>query len=217
MEVQWRGIQSEITFYFTWAGATTKKKLQARSEMQSVIINEQKSGKAKKLFSSSAIKHRQLWNRSAVLTAWWKRPIRDSTDSDDYKMFDASLAAMTHFCTAAGVIKNVRTNVIASRCFPVVLGFLSLDFLREEMFAHAAQPLPTIQCVSVRRQSNASRTTQIHRFPEVNVVIPQWSDTTSQVKVLPWHFYWWANISSNVCFSIKITSAHCENRALWQF
>ena len=66
-------------------------------------------------------------------------------------MFDASLAAMTHFCTVAGVIKNVRTNVIAFRCFPAVLGFLSLDFLREEMFAHPARPLPIIQCVLVHR------------------------------------------------------------------
>lgn len=30
-------------------------------------------------------------------------------------------------------------------------GFLSLDFLREEMLAHPAQPLPTIHCVSVHR------------------------------------------------------------------
>lgn len=35
------------------------------------------------------------------------------------------------------------------RCFPAVLGFLSLDFLREEMFAHPEQPLPNYpECVS---------------------------------------------------------------------
>lgn len=31
------------------------------------------------------------------------------------------------------------------------LGFLSLDFLQEEMFTHPAQPLPTIQGVLVHR------------------------------------------------------------------
>lgn len=94
------------------------------------------------------------WEGAPLTSVVRKRPIRDSTDSDDYKRFDASLAAVTHFCALAGVIKNLRTNVIASRCFPAVSGgggFASLDFLRGEMFSRPAQPLSAIQSVSVHR------------------------------------------------------------------
>lgn len=94
-----------------------------------------------------------LKSEGALLTSVVrKRPIRDSTESDDYKRFDVSLAAVTHFSALAGVIKNLRTNVIAFRCLPAVLGgFVSLDFLREEMFSRPAQPLSAIQSVSVHR------------------------------------------------------------------
>lgn len=49
-----------------------------------------------------------------MLTAWRKRPIRDSTDSDDYEMFDVSVAAMTHFCGVAGVIKMLEQMLLLS-------------------------------------------------------------------------------------------------------
>lgn len=132
-ELRWGAAQSDITFCFTWTGAAMQGKnpwLRAITEMQSVIINEhRKVERLENFLSSSALKTlsalkpgEPCWQRGLERKKE-EEPIGDSTDSDDYEMFDASLAALTHFShtTVAGVIKNVRTNVAA-------LPFASLRF-----------------------------------------------------------------------------------------
>lgn len=125
-----------------------ERPLQARSETQSVIINEQKSGEATKLFSSSALNivsfeiGERCWQRGekgpseiplsqttarCLMSLWQPWPI--SAQQQEWS-------------------KILEQMLLLFRCFPAVLGFLSLDFLREEMLAHPEQPLPNYpECV----------------------------------------------------------------------
>lgn len=133
----------------------------------------------KQLFSSSALNHFEIEGGESCWQPGEKRPIRGSTESDVFKMFDVSLAAMTHFCT---VVKSRSDQKPQNKCycFPLLpCGFgvgecsescLSPDILQEEMCTHPARTaINHSGCVgSPRRQDHALRIRQLFHFPEVN-------------------------------------------------
>lgn len=132
----------------------------------------------KNLFSSSALNHCRLWNRGGGVGSRVDSVVRKGPS-------EVLLTQMSSRCLMClwqpwpisaqwwevGVIKNLRTNVIASSCFPVVWGgFLSPDFLQEEMCTHPARiAINHSSCVgSPHRQDHALRIRQLFHFPEVN-------------------------------------------------
>ena len=104
-----------------------------------------------------------------------KRPIRSFTDSDVFKMFDVSLAAMTHFCT---VVKSTSDQKPPNKCYCVPLlpcGFEERgggggDFLQKKMCNHPARIAINHWSIvgSAHRQDHALRIKQLFHFPEVN-------------------------------------------------
>lgn len=179
------------TFLFCLNRYTIKRKQSPLEEKRDTISPHQWEEKwkgGKKNFSSSALNHCRLWNSrgaggGGVELCWQlgeKRPIRGSPDSDVFKMFDVSLAAMTHFCT---VVESSSDQKPQNKCycFPLLpcglggegvgagVGFQSPDFLQEEMCTHPARLAIKHPGAagSPRRQDPAPRITQHFHFPEV--------------------------------------------------
>lgn len=164
-ELRWGAAQSDITFCFTWTGAAMQGKnpwLRAITEMQSVIINEHRKVESLENFlSSSALKTlsalkpgEPCWQRG--LERKKKKspseiPLTQTTTRCLMRLWQPWPISRTPLWQEWS--KMLEQMLLLFRLPPC--GFsravLNLDFLREEMLAHPAQPLPAVQLVSERR------------------------------------------------------------------
>lgn len=145
-------------FSLTQTSATPKEKHQARSQMPS----SEMSRKVKRIKTKIKL---------AFKAEYWGCTEKGPPENPDSssRMCDVFLAAMTHFCTGTGMINSEQTLLLLC-CLPAVSGFLSFNFLWEEMLAHPVQPLPTKQHEWVHRTQSQQRpeNPSIYHFSELN-------------------------------------------------